>query len=66
MSKISAGIGLGEIQTAIGDIDTITAIMKTVSTHVPEEEVQREWFEFFGRAIDQVTQRIEDVMGRTQ
>ena len=66
MSKIAPSIALGEVQTAISDIDTITAIMVVVGTHVPDDFIQPEWFTFFGRAIDRVTQRIEDVMGRVE
>ena len=62
--KVAPGIALGEIQTAIGDIDTVTAIMVMVGTHVPDDFIQREWFAFFGRAIEGSTERIEAVMER--
>jgi hypothetical protein len=63
VSKVAAGIAMGEIQTAIGDIGTITDIMVMVDEHVPHEEIHREWVVLFGRAINQITQRIEDIMG---
>jgi hypothetical protein len=66
MTKIAAGIAFAEIETSIRDLNTITSIMATVVAYVPKEEIKPEWFEFFARAIDQVTHHIEEVMGRVE
>jgi hypothetical protein len=40
----------------------VAAIMAMVGNHVPGEDVHPEWLAFFGRAIDQSTQRVDTVM----
>ena len=64
MNKTPAGIALGEVQTAIAEIDTVAAIMGIVGRYAPQEELQPEWFEFLARSIEQITERVEEVIGR--
>ena len=61
---ISAGHLKNALKMAVNDLDTITSLMIHSGRSIDDEDTRPEWLAFFGRAIDQVTQQLDDLMGR--
>lgn len=58
--KPSIEVTQPEVNRAIEDLETVAAIMIHLGQRVPHDEIQPEWLRFFGRAIEQITEGLEE------
>lgn len=56
--KLSTEGVRGEIKIAIEDLQTVGGILIHLGMRVPHDEIQPDWLQFFGRAIDRITDRL--------
>jgi hypothetical protein len=66
MSKIAAGIALGEIDGITLDLEVLADVMVNVSHSVPGGAVRPDWIGLFGRILERAVKDMRDVMERAQ
>ena len=60
--KLSPETVQAEVQMAVGDLETVSAIL--IAMGHADIEVHRGWLQFFGRSIEFISENLKDVTGR--
>ena len=62
-TPISADTFKHEVQTAAGDLQTVSDILISIG-HAPDIQILHGWLQFFGRAIEAIADHLLEQAGR--